>query len=80
MKVSDFINKWVCSDSFGMMKYQGRIVFQGLSCICYFPSVSGDEQKELVFAFNLPCIDEGTLFNQLQHLDNKLTETYGLEG
>lgn len=80
MKVSDFINKWVCSDTSGMMEYQGRIVFQGFSCICYFPSVSGNEQEELVFAFNLPYIDEDTLSNQLQYLDNKLTKTYKLEG
>lgn len=79
MQLNEFINKWVCSDSFDMMRYQGRLVFQGLSCICYFPATSGALDKELVYAFSLPDISSDVLEDQFDHLDKLLSKTYGME-
>lgn len=79
MTLSEFIGKWVCSDSFSMMDKQGTISFQGLTCIARFPSPYKDGLKELVYAFSLPEISEEGLFTELSKLDNLLTKTYRLD-
>lgn len=77
MTFEDFIAKWVCTDNWDMIEYQGSITFSGINAIFTFPPKESDWNKQ-IYAVSLVEFKGEHLELSLTNIDESLTKYYGL--